>query len=130
MIIWKKYLETSSSYDCLLGCWITYLLRKYEDIVTLKCLSDSARLISCVLLFVTQWTVACWLLCPWNFPGRNTGVGCQKFVAYGLYYAEVCTLHAHFLESFLVINRCWTLSKVYCASNEMIILFLFFNLLM
>ena len=23
------------------------------------------------------WTVACQLLCPWNSPGKNTGVGCH-----------------------------------------------------
>ena len=27
-----------------------------------------------VWFFVTPWTVACQLLCPWNFPGKNTGV--------------------------------------------------------
>ena len=27
----------------------------------------------CALLFVTLWTVACWLLCPWDSPGKNTG---------------------------------------------------------
>ena len=32
---------------------------------------------SCVLLFVTPWTVAARLLCPLNFPGKNTGVGCH-----------------------------------------------------
>ena len=26
----------------------------------------------CALLFVTLWTVACWLLCPWDSPGQNT----------------------------------------------------------
>ena len=25
---------------------------------------------------VTPWTVAHQLLCPWDFPGKNTGVGC------------------------------------------------------
>ena len=25
----------------------------------------------------TPWTVAHQLLCPWNFPGKNTGVGCH-----------------------------------------------------
>ena len=31
-----------------------------------------------VRLFVTPWTVACTrLLCPWDFPGKNTGVGCD-----------------------------------------------------
>ena len=27
----------------------------------------------------TQWTVA-GLLCPWDFPGRKTGVGCHFFL--------------------------------------------------
>ena len=32
---------------------------------------------SCVWLFVTMWTVVHKLLCPWDSPGKNTGVGCQ-----------------------------------------------------
>ena len=36
-----------------------------------------APLLSCVRLFVTPWTVATRLLCPWDFPGKNTGVGCH-----------------------------------------------------
>ena len=32
---------------------------------------------SCVRLLVTPRTVACRLPCPWNFPGKNTGVGCH-----------------------------------------------------
>ena len=28
----------------------------------------------CVRLFATLWTVAC-LLCPWDFPGKNTWSG-------------------------------------------------------
>ena len=34
-----------------------------------------AQSLSCVWLFATPWIVACQLLCPWNFPGTNTGVG-------------------------------------------------------
>ena len=30
-----------------------------------------------VVLFVILWTVAVRLLCPWDFPGKNTGVGCH-----------------------------------------------------
>ena len=30
---------------------------------------------NCVQLFVTLWTVAHRLLCPWDSPGKNTGVG-------------------------------------------------------
>ena len=40
------------------------------------------KLLSCVRLFVTPWTVAyptegCRVLCPCAFPGKNTGVGCH-----------------------------------------------------
>ena len=35
-----------------------------------------ARVLSPVRLFVTPWTQPSRLLCPQNFPGKNTGVGC------------------------------------------------------
>ena len=39
--------------------------------------------ISLVCLFVTPWTVACSLLCPWDFPGKNTGMG-SHFLLHGI----------------------------------------------
>ena len=32
----------------------------------------------------SEWAriVACWLLCPWDFPGKNTGMGCH-FLLWG-----------------------------------------------
>ena len=33
--------------------------------------------LSRVRLFVTPWTAATRLLCPWDFPGKSTGVGCH-----------------------------------------------------
>ena len=36
------------------------------------------KLLSPAQLFVAPWTVACTkLLCPWDFLGKNTGVGCR-----------------------------------------------------
>jgi len=32
----------------------------------------------------TQWPVALWLLCPWDFPGKNTGVDCY-FLLQGIF---------------------------------------------
>ena len=32
----------------------------------------------------TPWTVACQVLCPWNSPGQNTGVGCH-FLVQGIF---------------------------------------------
>ena len=36
-----------------------------------------AQSLSGVLFFATPWTVAYRLLCPWDFPGKNTSVGCH-----------------------------------------------------
>ena len=33
-----------------------------------------------VWLFVTPWTIATGLLCPWDSPGKNTGVGCHALL--------------------------------------------------
>ena len=33
-----------------------------------------------VELSVTPWTVPARLLCPWNSPGKNTGVGCHSLL--------------------------------------------------
>ena len=35
-------------------------------------------MLSCVWLFATPWTTARQLLCPWNSPDKNTGVGCHS----------------------------------------------------
>ena len=36
-----------------------------------------AHMLSRVQLSAIPWTVAHSLLCPWNSPGKNTGVGCH-----------------------------------------------------
>ena len=38
------------------------------------------RHFSCVRLFVTPGTTACQLLCPWDSPDKNTGVGCHSLL--------------------------------------------------
>ena len=35
------------------------------------------RRFSCVPLCATPWTLASRLLCPWDSPGKNAGVGCH-----------------------------------------------------
>ena len=39
-----------------------------------------AQLLTCVCFFATPWTAAPRLLCPWDFPGKNTGVGRHFFL--------------------------------------------------
>ena len=56
-------LSLSLSLQPRLQAW---MLQKYPcGLVTKSCPS-----------LVTSWTVAC-LLCPWDFPDENTGVGCH-----------------------------------------------------
>ena len=40
------------------------------------CVCVCVCVLSCVWLFVAPWTVARHL-CPWDLPGKNTGVGCH-----------------------------------------------------
>ena len=40
--------------------------------------------LSCVLLFATLWTVAHQAVCPWDFPGKSSGVGCH-FLLQGIF---------------------------------------------
>ena len=45
--------------------------------------------------FVIPWTVTSKLLCPWDFPGKNTKVGCH-FLLQGIFLIQgsnVCLLH-------------------------------------
>ena len=54
-----------------------------------------ARMLSRVWLFATSWTVARQVPCPWDFPGRNIGVGCPFFLQ-GIFPTQrsnLCLLH-------------------------------------
>ena len=43
---------------------------------------------ACARLFETPWTVACTkLLCPWDFQGKSTGVGCH-FLLQGIFLTQ------------------------------------------
>ena len=45
-----------------------------------------------VRLFVTPWSVATRLLCPWDSLGKNTGVGCHALLQ-GVFLTQGQNLH-------------------------------------
>ena len=48
-------------------------------LLSIGSLKVKVKLLSLAWLFATPWTVACTkLLRPWDFPGKNTGVGCHS----------------------------------------------------
>ena len=46
----------------------------------------------CVQPCATLWTVATRPFCPWDFPGKNTGVGCHPFLQ-GIFLTQVSNPH-------------------------------------
>ena len=52
----------------------------------------SVQSLSHVWLFAASWTVACQTLCPWNFPGKNTGMGCHSLL-WGIFQTQGSNLH-------------------------------------
>ena len=65
--------------------WV-YVLKIFFLIVVFRACS------SWVWLFVTPWTVPGRLLCPWNFPGKNTGVCCHSLLQ-GIFMTQGSNLH-------------------------------------
>ena len=41
---------------------------------------------------MTPWTIACQALCPWDSPGKNTGVGCRALLQ-GIFPTKGSNLH-------------------------------------
>ena len=61
-------------------------MRKLSSLVVLV-----AQSLNRVQPFVTPWTVATRLLCPWGFPGKNTGVGCHVLLQ-GIFLSQELNL--------------------------------------
>ena len=61
--------------------------------------------LSCVWLSVTVWTVAPRLLCPWDFPGKSTGVDCH-FLLQGIFPIQGLNLsHLHWQADSLPLSH-------------------------
>ena len=57
------------------------------------------KLLNHVQLFATPWTEACQAPHPWDFPGKNTGVGC-RFLLHGR------SVNQPHKQIFLYIHNC------------------------
>ena len=74
----EVFLSMQSTYTCFVKGWLTICDECYgaqrsmeeSESVSHSVVSDS----------VTLWTVAARLLCPWDFPGKNTGVSCHSLL--------------------------------------------------
>ena len=71
--------------------WIVPSQPKWKMYWT-HCVPLHVCVLSRVWLFVTPWTVAWTVLCPWDFPGKNTGVGFH-FLLQGIFPIRGSNLH-------------------------------------
>ena len=55
-------------------------------------MDPTAAVLSCVKLLATHELLPSRFLCPWNFPGKNTGVGCN-FLLQGIFLTQGLNLH-------------------------------------
>ena len=71
-INWSKFLDFTA---CVFGLWGIAKKRQggWYSAGVLSCFS-------CVRLFATLWIAASQALCPWDSPGKNTGVDCQPLL--------------------------------------------------
>ena len=61
--------------------------------------------LSCVRLLVTPWTIQpTRLLCPWDFPGKSTGVGCYCLL---LFFIPSLTLMSFVSSWFIFLIYYW-----------------------
>ena len=68
--------------------------------------------------FETPWTA--WLLCPWDFPGKNTGVRCH-FLLQGIFLTQVSNLHPrHKQTNSLPQGHREALANTYPLANSII----------
>ena len=62
-----------------------HVLNLWGDNLSLAVIKVKVKLLSHARLFATPWIVACTkLLCPWDFQGKSTGVGCH-FLLQGIF---------------------------------------------
>ena len=87
--------------DSFSNPWATTFCNFRQDPQLFWNSSFSACTLSCfshVQLFVILWITASRFLCPWDFPGKNTGVDCHFllqgiFLTQGLNPCLLCLLH-------------------------------------
>ena len=66
---------------------------------------EKVKSLSCVQLFVTPWTeerTRLRLFRPWDFPGKNTGVGCHAFLL-GIFPTRDQTQLSHIAGGFFTV---------------------------
>ena len=77
-----------------------------------------------VWLVATLWIITCKLLCPWDSPGKNTGIGCYALLQ-GI-SIQISNPHLLYLLHYRQILYCWATQKVHVCMNVYIYIYTIF----
>ena len=83
----------TNTHGTIFSCFCNYICVCVCVCVCVQHTQTHSSVLVCVLvaqpcpLFVTPWIIAFQLLCPWNSPGKNTGVGCH-FLHQGFFLTQ------------------------------------------
>ena len=75
IIVWVVFSSLENIYSCPM---FTHVFSKHHFQLVLIISYVKCWSLSCVQPFVTPWTAR--FLCPWNSPGKNTGVGIHSSI--------------------------------------------------
>ena len=75
---------------CIYVCVCVYICTHIHT--TFICLLVCLAAQWCLSRFATPWTKPARLLCPWDSPGKNTGVGCHALLQ-GIFSIQGSNLH-------------------------------------
>ena len=70
-----------------------------------------------VQLFTAPWTVPARLLCPWDFPGENTGIGCHFLLHVISLHAENTRLGGEYTSGSQTVHRGTLVISFYFVIN-------------
>ena len=73
---------------------------------------------------LTLWTVTCQLLCPWDFPGKNTGVSCHLLLQ-GIFPDQGSNPYfLHWQANSLPVSHQGSLPRSTCTKILSVVIFL------
>ena len=87
--LWRLVFSLLSQASWQHHRWVQILRRRQTELrrPCFHCTKMSKCLLRRVWLFVTPWIRPTRLLCPWSFPGKNTGVG-RYFLLQGIFLTQ------------------------------------------
>ena len=86
------------------------------------------KLLSCIRLLATPWLQPTRLLCPWDFPGKTTEVGCHCLLpGLPVHHHIVLYLLLYTVYSYVTILMHFPINFIICVISGLVLIDIFFS---